>query len=292
MRTLGTAFAVVLVLAPSISQAMPEACNDSYEQAQLLRKEGKLLKARDQLRICSQPSCPSLMVADCTRWEDEAVSSLPSVVPVAVDEAGVNLINVQVSLDGVPLSNAPAGQAIDLDAGMHHFAFARADLTTAEADVLVAIGQKNRPVQVTMRRLPAASEVRVAPDSPAASPAEAPPPAARWSPLKIAGFVGGAVGVVGLGVGGAFAAEAKAEQRDAGCPGNVCRPGSNPGALRDALTDANVATALFIGGGVLAAAGITTWLVAPSRHTERAAWVGAAPVAARNGGGLVLLGGW
>jgi hypothetical protein len=62
--------------------------------------------------------------------------------------------------------------------------------------------------------------------------------------------------------------------------------------LRDALTDANVATALFIGGGVLAAAGITTWLVAPSRHTERAAWVGAAPVAARNGGGLVLLGGW
>lgn len=53
------------------------------------------------------------MVADCTRWEDEVLSSLPSVVPVAVDEAGVNLIDVQVSLDGVPLVNAPAGQAIE-----------------------------------------------------------------------------------------------------------------------------------------------------------------------------------
>jgi hypothetical protein len=220
------------------------------------------------------------------------LSSLPSVVPVAVDEAGVNLIDVQVSLDGAPLVNAPAGQAIELDAGMHHFAFERADLTKVETDVLVALGQKNRPVQVTLRRRLVASEAVVLPAaSPAASPTASPPRTTR-SPLAIAGVAAAAVGVVGVGVGAVLAAAAKSEQTDASCPSNVCRPGSNPGALRDALTDANVATALFIGGGVLAAAGVTTWLLAPSRHTERVARVRLAPVALRDGGGFVLLGGW
>ena len=301
--------AVAVWLAPAAATAASrEECTDSYTQAQKLRKQGKLVAAREQLRICVQHDCPGLIVNDCAQWLDEVQSTLPSVVPLATDEAGANLLDVKVSLDGVPLVNALAGQAIDIDPGTHHFTFERADLATVETDVLVVVGDKNKRVAVTLRKEPVAQggapAAQANPEAPArsvapgdATPADMVPESASDTggstfPYRTAGLVVGAAGVVGLGAGTVFGVEAIVKQNDANCPNNTCRPGSNPDSLRTAQTDGNVSTGFFIAGAVLAAAGITTWLLAPSAHATDSAWVRPAPVALASGGGVVLVGGW
>ena len=256
-----------------------------------------------------QHDCPGLIVNDCAQWLDEVQSALPSVVPLATDEAGANLLDVKVSLDGAPLVNALAGQAIDIDPGTHHFTFERVDLTTVETDVLVVVGDKNKRVAVTLRKAPAAGETapaeRATPEAavaPMATPGEATPenkapesaaePGKSTFPYRTVGLVVGAAGVVGLGVGTVFGVEAIVKQNDARCPSNNCGPGSNPDALRTAQSDGNLSTGFFIVGGVLAAAGLTTWLLAPSPHAPDSAWVRPAPLTLANGGGLVFLGGF
>jgi hypothetical protein len=277
VRSVRLSVAALVLLAPAVaSAAAPGVCTDSYEQAQLLRKQGKLVAARAQLRVCSQPSCPGLIVNDCTQWTDEVQATLPSVVPVATDEAGANLVGVRVSIDGVLLESVPAGQAVDLDPGTHRFVFERADLAKTETDVLVAVGQKNKIVMVTLKRPPVATEAA----------------GGRPSYLGTLGLVIAGVGIAAVGVGVGFGVAAISKQSDANCPSNECRPGSNPADLRTAGSNADVSTAFFIAGGVLAAAGVTTWLLAPSRHAEGAAWLRATPWTMANGAGFAVSGGW
>jgi len=281
MKKLGAFVGVFMLFAPAIASAAgPETCTSSYERAQVLRQQGKLVAARDQLQVCGGASCPNLIVGDCTKWLEELQSTLPSVVPLATDDAGTNLIDVKVSVDGTPLTNAPAGQAVDLDPGPHHFTFERGDSFKAETDVLVAVGEKNKRVAVVLRKTPAALGTPPATSS------------GSSSRLGKVGLVVAAVGVVGVGVGVVYGAEAIAHQSDADCPGNRCPPGSNPTALRTAQSDGNVSTVFFVAGGVLAAAGVTTWLLTPSRHSGSSAWVRPGPMAVANGGGGVLVGGW
>jgi hypothetical protein len=118
------------------------------------------------------------------------------------------------------------------------------------------------------------------------------------STLQTAGLAVAGLGVVALGIGGAFGIVAIQKQSAAGCPNNVCGPSGNPQTLRDAVTAANVSTWLFVGGGVLAAGGVALWLLAPpaspgsAAGSDRTAWLGATPVATPGGGGLVVTGGW
>jgi len=57
-----------------------------------------------------------------------------------------------------------------------------------------------------------------------------------------------------------------------------------------ALNAANASTAAFVAGGVLVAAGMVIWLVAPSGGANRS--LGAAPVVTAGGGGMLLTGRW
>jgi hypothetical protein len=270
--------AVVVLWVSAASAAPPVACDDSYVYAQRLRKDAKLIEAREELRVCARPACPSLMVSDCTRWLEEVDASIPSVVPLATDEHGVNLVDVKLSIDGVPRSSSLDGTAIDLDPGPHKFTFELASRPVSETIVLVAIGEKNKRVAVKLEGQPIVA---------------APPPHDASSAQRIAGITLGAAGVLTLGVGVAFGVDALMQQHDAGCPGNVCGPGANPGALRSAHADGNVSTVTLIAGGVLAAAGVTTWLLAPRPTADRAtAWIRPAAVSVSGGGGLGVVGGW
>jgi hypothetical protein len=292
MKTLGTLLGVALLLASGTADAAPPpVCAESYESAQKLRKAGKLVAARDQLHLCAEPACPGLMVNDCNKWLDEDQATIPSVVPLATDESGTNLVDVKVTIDGVP-ANAPPGQAIDLDPGAHHFVFSRPGSATAEKDALVAVGQKNKPISVVLR------SQAVLPPPPAPLPAPPTPPPApagqhsSMSTLGVTGLVVAGAGVVGLAVGGVFGVLAITGQSGSHCTNNVCPTSTDASSLSSAKTDGNVSTALFIGGGALAAAGLATWIFAPSAHAAPSAWVSATPVALGNGGGLVLRGGF
>jgi hypothetical protein len=271
---------VLVAVAPVRAWAAgPTVCTDAYESAQVLRKQGKLVAASEQLHACAQQTCPALVVTDCVRWLDEVTQSLPSVVPLATDEAGDNLVDVNVSVDGAPLVATSAGRAIELDPGPHRFRFERG-ASSAETTVLVAVGEKNKRVAVVLRL---------------AAPSQAADPKSTGRPgstLGRVGLIAGAAGVVALGTGAVFGVEALRNQSAAHCPANVCRPGSNPGALRTAQTDGDVSTVLFVAGGALAAAGVMAWLLAPSHaRASSASWT-ATPVALASGAGFVLLGGF
>jgi hypothetical protein len=114
---------------------------------------------------------------------------------------------------------------------------------------------------------------------------------ARSSPLKTAGLVVGAVGVVALGVGtvlGVLAISKNSNANSGHCGtafggANNCDPTGL--ALRsDAVTFGNVSTASFITGGVLAAGGAGLWLFAPSTSVE------AGPTVGNGGAGLTVRG--
>ena len=72
----------------------------------------------------------------------------------------------------------------------------------------------------------------------------------------------------------------------------MCSSAANESTLRTAGTFADASTALFVVGGVLTAAGVTTWLLAPSRSSEHASWLRLAPMVASGGGGITLGGPW
>jgi len=292
MRQRAALLALIAWLAPVEARATPPiVCTNAYDQAQVLQKVGKLVDARDQLRLCAQPSCPALVVSDCTLWLEEAQSSVPSVIPLATDETGANVLDARVWLDGTPLEIKAAGQAIDVNPGLRHFTFERPGAVPVVADVLVAVGEKNKRVVVVIRKgTPDAATTPHAAESLPTTRAST--SGGSKSVLGVVGLGVGAAGVVGLGVGAVFGAETITNQSDAHCPRNVCAAGSNPGALRNAAADGNLSTAFFIAGGVLTAAGVTTWLLAPSRQAGSTAWVRPAPVAVANGAGLVVTGGW
>ena len=94
-----------------------------------------------------------------------------------------------------------------------------------------------------------------------AAPAE---PESKPTWLIPTGFVVGGVGVAALGVGGVLGGLALGKASDANdaCPGGFCSAEGNALA-GDASTFGNAATGLFVGGGVLAGAGILMLVLAP-----------------------------
>jgi hypothetical protein len=279
---LGAALALVASRAAADST---RACVLEHSEAQIAQHAGKLLVAREHLRACAQPACPGLIVTDCAEWLDEVQKSLPSIVLLATDEAGTNLADVKVSADGTLLEAKLDGRAIDVDPGTHTFRFEAPDGRHVEQEVLVGVGEKNKRivVQITDATRALATSMPVAAVSPPATP--------RGTPLRTAGLVTAAVGLVGLGVGAGFGVDAIVEQHDARCPDNQCRPGSNPGALGDAQTAGTLSTVFFVAGGVLAAGGLLTWWLAP-RSAAAMAGVRPVPLTLARGGGVGLVGEW
>ncbi|MGD0525336.1 MAG: hypothetical protein ABSE49_09345, partial [Polyangiaceae bacterium] len=111
------------------------------------------------------------------------------------------------------------------------------------------------------------------------------------SPLKTVGLVVGGVGVAGLVAGGIFGALAlsKNSAANSGHCGGALGSANQCDAIgvsdrSDAVSFGNVSTIAFIAGGVLAAGGVTLWLVAPSGHVQ------VAPAMGQNSGGLLVHG--
>src|SRR5262249_26540223 len=128
---------------------------------------------------------------------------------------------------------------------------------------------------------------------PPPTPKEAPPRSAVW---RTVGLTTAAVGLVGLGVGTVFALQAKSKLDDSnkqpgGCVGNAC-PSSAAATRNDARSAGNVATVFVIAGGVLAAAGVTMWFLAPSDGSPHGGALRVAPALGRNEGRLVLERAW
>src|SRR5262249_54716959 len=91
-----------------------------------------------------------------------------------------------------------------------------------------------------------------------------------WSSLRWTGVITGAVGLVGLGVGGGFGLAAMSRARSARdqCDGNACTSQQGVDAAKAAHRDATVADIGFAAGGALLLTGVALYFLGADRAAE------------------------
>ena len=198
---------------------------------------------------------------------DGALATLPEGAPLDV-MPGKHLVEVR------PQGSAPITQAVEAHAGETlDLRFERIDLPALTPE-------------------PAAS---VAPSVAPAEPVhEAPAQAPQVARYAASGAMVGTAAVAFV-LGGVFLAKAgddQSREAQARTMQSYCaQPPSTPScitesnAAHDQASHRNIATGLFVGGSVLAVAGVATWLLWPRPRTASASWT-VVPVAFATGGGV------
>jgi hypothetical protein len=197
------------------AEVSKDACLAAYEDAQLARRDGKLTRAMDHLRVCANAECSRPVRVDCVAWLGEVERSIPTVVFEAHTETG-DVSDVRVLVDDHALATRIDGKAIAVDPGPHVFRFELEGHAPIEQSVILLEGQKNRPLRATWtgpKDLTAPAPATPAPATPEPGPRERPIPARV--------YVLGGVGLAGLTAFGAFAiagASKKAALKDSCAP--------------------------------------------------------------------------
>jgi len=261
-----------------------QACVAAYDKSQLLRRDHKLVEAKEQLAFCARAECPPLVRNDCTQWMSEVLASTPTVVLAARDARGQDLVDVTVSIDGAKVTARLDGTAFALDPGVHQFRWERTSPpASAELQVVVREGEKNRVVGVTLAEsappppAPVAQTPPVTEQTPVPAPAEASPSrhASPWA------WVLGGVGIAFGGVALFFDLNASAKAVNLR---NTCAPFCSQQDITDVRNGYTVAW-LGLGLGVLSIAGATVVYFVSTSH---AAQVTLAPLP---GGGAAVVSG-
>jgi hypothetical protein len=261
-------------------------CIAANEDAIHSRREHKLRQARAHSLACAAQSCPGELREACQLRVRDLNAAIPSVVFLAKDEAGGDLVDVRVRMDGEIVGQRLDGTAIAVDPGQHTFTFEATGRPAVDRSLVVSEGQKDRREVITLPSDAAASTVAPPEPAPGATAQtargaqvaiEVPPrPAAsRGREQRTVGIAIGALGLLGLGVGAVTGGLAAAKWSDArsacnGKPRSCTTDPASPGT-RDASTATTFATAADVGliaGGVLVAGGLLVFLTAPAGRTR------------------------
>jgi hypothetical protein len=285
--------AVALTLVTGAAHADLAACIAASEQALSLRHAGHLREARTQMAECASPSCPDELRAECSKRMDALNDAMPSLVVGAKDGSGNDLLAAEVTIDGVKVATTLDGRPIDLDPGEHVVRVSVDGLPPAERKLVLGEGEKARHETFVLGEPP-----RPLPPPPAPAPE---PVAPRWGTRRTVAVTSGALGLVGLGVGGAFGALASSEWSSSKSAttlqGSCASAASCPAhatAVSDhdtAVTYATVSTVGIAVGAALVVTGLVVWLTAPARASSTGTGrLRVAPTAERGGGTLTVLG--
>ena len=264
-----TAAAAVAVWSPR-ARADGDACLAAPVEGQQLQRAGKLLAARDRFAACARKTCPAEIVQDCTRWEQQIASTVPSVVLVARDAKGRDLVDVEVAIDG-QAGVAVSARAVDLDPGSHRFVFRRQRSADVVVELLLREGERDRPVAATFgvpaSPRPAAIEEPVGPPS---------------RPVPLGAWIAGGVGVLGFASFATFGALGVSDRASSGC--DVGCSQSSKSHVDVELRVADVS----LGAGVVAL-GIATWIYL-TRPTAAALEAARFDLRPAPGGGVATMG--
>jgi hypothetical protein len=252
------------VVVPSVALADDKAvCVAAYEKTQTLRKQSKLRESREQALVCARDKCPKLVKADCSRWLEEVTTSLPTVVFAARDAHGHDRSDVQVHIDGAPLTEQ-LGQEVMIDPGPHTVRFEASGAPPIEQSLVVRAGEKGRSVTVT---LPETSKPEPSKPEPSVIAASSPgvKKDADDRPLPVLVPVLGVLGVAAAGTG-AFLFVTGSSQLDE--LRSTCAPHCAEADV-DTLNLRYRIGAAAIGVGVVSL-GVALWLYVtrPSSHTR------------------------
>jgi hypothetical protein len=295
-----TALAPVLLPEPRASAdqaASPkQECLAASEQGQNQRDEGQYRAARQAFLTCARDVCPRLVAVLCTKWLRDLDESAPTIVPGAKDEQGGDLTDVLVTFDGAPFAKQLDGVPLEVDVGEHILRFEREGSDPVEQKVTVRTGERARVVTVTLRSIRPPNIGALPSSNLEESTSGAREPI--LSPHHVAATSMGLAALAAVGTGAYFLVQSNHNGDDAAnlrrdMASNACSHGTSTAcqSLSDKVhsqhDDMAVATALFIGGGMLAAGAVATWLLWPAHRDGRAqpsVWL--APT--RNGLALVV----
>ena len=247
-RRLGP-LALVFLGGSAQAQGISKAdCATLHGDAQVLRKKGTLLKAHEALASCARAECPAAIQKDCVLWASELDATIPTVVFRVHGDEG-DIIDVEVTVDGVPLLTRLEGKSVPLDPGAHVFKFTVKDKPPIEKNVLLTEGEKGRAIEVSFAK-PGATPPKEHPDP---TPRE-PPPLATHRPVPILVYALGAGTIVGLATFTAFAITGSGQESDLDkcapfCPSNEVSSARTSYLVADVALGASlvlgVATAYF-----------------------------------------------
>jgi hypothetical protein len=273
-RSLVCAIAAACSLASSMDPARAEgsidACNSAAVDGQTLRRAGRLREARGRFESCAKSSCRADIVSDCTRWLAEVDQAAPSIVIIARDANGVDVIGASVTIDGQPQQTEALARAIPLDPGEHVIDLVRPGGARLRLPVMLREGERMREVVATF-----------VPDTP---PPPHPEETGESRPVPASVYVAASIGVVGL-IGFAVAGGiADADWNRTGC--DVGCGHDDAVRVRRELLVADVS----LGIGVVSL-GVAAWLffsrprhpVAASSRPPSGAGLSAAPSARTSG---------
>lgn len=169
-----------------------KACIKAFDDAQDLRKDGKLTHARERLLACADPACPKLVRADCLKGAESIDAEIPTVV-VKVVRGGSDVADATLTVDGKVA--VVDGKPLALDPGPHTLV-AKAGTETATEKVVLATGEKNRVVTVSLPAVVAQKTVTKADEAPRIVPASR--PVWPWISLGVSVVALGGFTVLGL----------------------------------------------------------------------------------------------
>lgn len=205
---------------------------------------------------------------------------------IEVPPGAAAIAGVEVKRDGSAVGRPLWGSGVPVDPGEHTIAATAPGRRAWQ--IQVSVGPKGDAKTVTIEGL---DPLPPPPRAPKPARSVALPPPAGLRALQIGGIAAGGAGLVGLGVGTVFVLRALSKNSDSkdDCEGNVCGS-TGTEDRRAALAAGDVATVGFIAGGVLAATGLTLFLVGrpAAGQPERALRV--TPILVGGAGGLVVEG--
>jgi hypothetical protein len=221
-RAILTAFAGILAangVASTASADDKQACLESYVEAQRLKKDSSYIAARDKLIACSRDICPATIQSECVQWLAEVDRALPSVVVLAKDQDGRDIVDVRVTVDGKPFLERAEGKPIPIDPGVRTFRFEASGFQTQEQQVVVQASMQGRVIAVALTPQAAASAAAPAiADAPTTADPATDSDTSR--PVRAPVYVFGGVGVAGLAGFGAFAMRFSGQRSDL----DECKP--------------------------------------------------------------------
>jgi hypothetical protein len=203
------------------------------------------------------------MASDRVKEIDPKLSFLTIIVP---PEAVVD--GLEVRRDGEVVPRGAWGTVLPVDGGTH-----RVDAKAPgkkEATMTASVAPSGDRATITVSRLDDLPPAVSTPGSQREASVAAPETASRTSGMpfqkKLALVLGGG-GIVAIGVGGVFGAQAISKNKDAMpfCPASPrCNDPRGVQLTNDARSAATISTVLFVAGGALVAAGATLFLTSPT----------------------------
>ncbi len=249
------------------SLRLQEAVGTRLNLADCYEHEGKLASAWSKYLEVSTKARAAGQTARARIARDRAAALASKLSNLVIDVTASRAEGLEIRRDGTVVGDAEWGVAIPADAGTHTVEASAPGRKPWSETVIVTDGATTARVSVPdLERLPAEPSAVApaaiapvsAPPEPAAPPSEPP----HGNGLKIAAFVAGGVGVVGVGAGSVFGLLSLMKHNDASklcAPPGPCEDQSGVDAWRKAYDFGNVANVAFVAGGVGLVAGAVLW---------------------------------